>query len=70
MPHDAQRVGKEGQVESHVPHAVGGFIGQHHVHTEEAFAEWVPAGKVEWLTGCPPCDCGLKPGEARCGRET
>jgi hypothetical protein len=56
---------KDGSI--HVTNAVGGMIGQHHVHTQEDFATWEPAGEIKELEGCKECDCGLKPGEHKNG---
>ena len=44
----------------HVTNAVGGFIGQHHVHTPEDFERWkehVAEENIVALTDCRPCDC-------------
>lgn len=48
----------------HVQNAVGGFLGQHHVHTAEEFKQWSKDEEITWLKNTSPCDCGLKPGEA------
>ena len=53
----------------HVQNAVMGHLGQHHVHTSDDFDRWTKdaSGKIEWLEGCQPCDCGLAPGERKAG---
>lgn len=52
----------------HVTNAVGGFIGQHHVHDPEGFESWKYAGAViEEQTNVQDCDCGLAVGETKSG---
>ena len=59
----------------HVQNAVGGMLGQHHVHMPEDFEAWRTGGRrkiedaeIEWLRDTSPCGCGLKPGEVKDGR--
>ena len=58
----------------HVTNAVGGMIGQHHVHTPESFDGWmggrpdlgigpVDPSNIEREAGT--CSCGLESGEMR-----
>ena len=57
---------KDGTI--HVQNAVGPYMGQHHVHTAADFETWckqVDDDVIKWLKNTAPCDCGLKPGEAK-----
>ena len=48
----------------HVQNAVGGYLGQHHVHTKASFESWSKdMENIEMLDG--PCDCGLTAGQVR-----
>lgn len=47
----------------HVTNAVGGHIGQHHVHTEEGFAAWKRDGYSIEEVSAGTCDCGQRPQE-------
>lgn len=60
----------------HVTNAVGGMIGQHHVHTEDDFRDWadgregvkpISPDAIKPLQATADCDCGLKPGEQKAG---
>jgi hypothetical protein len=54
----------------HVQNAIGGWLGQHHVHTKEDFERWAQNVSVDDITnlGEAGCTCGLKPGEMKEGR--
>jgi hypothetical protein len=53
----------------HVTNAIGGMVGQHHVHDEASWASWragnpehgigpVADADIEWLAGVTDCACG------------
>ena len=49
----------------HVQNAVGGYLGQHHVHTKESYEAWSrDLDNIEVL-GDAHCDCGLAAGQVR-----
>jgi hypothetical protein len=48
----------------HVQNFVGGYLGQHHVHSPASFESWRDGVEIEMLDPAP-CDCGLNPGDVR-----
>ena len=52
----------------HVQNMVGGYEGQHHVHSPQSFDKWskeiAGLGNIEMLDPAS-CDCGLVPGDIR-----
>ena len=69
MVHYVQKIGNL----VHVSNMVGGYEGQHHVHTQASFKEWAKqidpsALDTETLAKCEPCDCSLQAGEKRSGK--
>ena len=61
----------------HVQNAVGGMLGQHHVHTPDDFERWLGGAPDKGIgpvssedsydTGKTTCGCGLGAGEKRSG---
>ena len=50
----------------HVQNMVGGYLGQHHVHTEAGFEKWKKGVSEEDLRiARGRCSCGLKPSQVR-----
>ena len=54
----------------HIQNAVAGMLGQHHVHDEDGYREWLAGtnpDRVSILENAADCDCGLIVGEIRNG---